>query len=483
MSTRAALVWSFAERYASFAIGLASTLVLARLLTPAEVGVFSLCMALMALLGILRDFGISEYLIQERELTRERIASATGLALAIAWPVAAAVFLLRGVIAGFFGEPRVADVLTVLCLQLALVPLTSPVFALLHRALEFRRLFVLQLSCNAAAAAVTVLLAWRGFGSLALAAGPLVVVVVQTALLLAWRATRAMFVAPRAAGWRHVLRFGVPYSGSRALETLAKNVHEPVIARQFDFASVGLFSRALGLVEMFHGHVADAVVRVVTPAFAEAHRRGEAIAAGLQRAISMYVAVAWPFFAFIAIAAPEIVRVLFGPQWVAAAPLATVLALAAIPAGLCELVPQVLSATGAVGHRLRVAAWTMPVHVAAVVAASFVSLQAVALAFCLSAVWNLTLSLTAARKALGVGLCMLRGAVVGAGTIALASAAGMGLVAALARSTQVPAWATLPAVAAAGALGWWLAAAAVRHPAHALAREMLRDRLKSRLGR
>ena len=59
LSTRHALVWSFAERYASFSIGFVSTLILARLLTPTQVGVFSLSMALLAVLGIVRDFGVS----------------------------------------------------------------------------------------------------------------------------------------------------------------------------------------------------------------------------------------------------------------------------------------------------------------------------------------------------------------------------------------------------------------------------------------
>ncbi|MFY7940899.1 MAG: oligosaccharide flippase family protein, partial [Burkholderiaceae bacterium] len=92
LSARAALAWSFGERYASLVVTIASTMVLARLLTPKQVGIYSLCAALTAVAGILRDFGVSEYLIQEKNLTREKMQAAFGIALTVAWSIAALVF-------------------------------------------------------------------------------------------------------------------------------------------------------------------------------------------------------------------------------------------------------------------------------------------------------------------------------------------------------------------------------------------------------
>jgi len=466
MTPRTALVWSFAERYASFVITFASTVLLARLLTPTQVGVFSMCMALMAVLGIVRDFGVSEYIIQEKELTRERLAVAFGVALVVAWPLAAGVFAARHVVAGFFAEPMVATILGVLCIQLALLPISSPVFALLNRQLDFRRIFVLQLSCNAAQAAITLLLAWQGYGSLALAWGPVVNIGVQTLLLVMWPVTRAHFVWPRLPGARRVLSFGVPYASSRGLETLSRNIHEPVIARAFDFASVGLFSRAWGMVEMFHSNVADAVVRVATPVFAKAHRDQQDLGIALARAVSLYVALAWPFFAFVAIAAPELVRVLFGPQWTAAAPLASVLALAAIPAALYELVPQLLSATGHVYRRLRITIWVVPVHIAAILVASRYSLLAVAAVSSLTSLWTLALTVHQLKAAVGVGWRRIVLAAAPAAALAAGAAVAMGLVAEALRQMGAPAWLVAAATLAAGGSAWWLCAWMLRHPAY-----------------
>jgi O-antigen/teichoic acid export membrane protein len=466
MHPRAALVWSFAERYASFAIGLASTMLLARLLTPAQVGVFSLCMALLAVLGIVRDFGVSEYIIQEPELTPERLATACGIALAVAWPLAALLYVSRNTIAGFFDEPMVATILAVLCIQLVLLPISSPVYALLNRQLAFRRIFVLQLACNALQAGVTVWLAWRGYGSLALAWGPVVNIGVQTLLLLLWPDTRALFITPRLHGAARVWAFGLPYAGSRGLETLARNMHEPVIARQFDFASVGLFSRAWGMVEMFHTHVADAVVRVATPAFAQARRDQQDIGAAFARALSLYVALAWPFFAFVAIAAPELVLILFGGQWTAAAPLASVLALAALPAALYELVPQLLSATGHVQRRLRITLLAAPLHIAAIVVASNHSLLAVAAVSFLTSVWTLWLSVRQLESAVGVGWRRIVEATLPSALLAAATAAAMVGAALGLRSLAAGPAGVLLVVLASGMFAWGLVARLLQHPAY-----------------
>ena len=127
MSTlRNSLVWSFAERYLSLLITIGSTLILARILTPTQIGIFSMCAAVTAVAGILRDFGISEYLIQEKDLTRQKLKAALGIALGVAWSIGAVVFVSRSVIADYYQEQGLSDVLAVLTLNFLILPFASP---------------------------------------------------------------------------------------------------------------------------------------------------------------------------------------------------------------------------------------------------------------------------------------------------------------------------------------------------------------------
>ena len=77
-SVRASLLFSFADRYGNLVINIISTVALARLLSPVETGLYSIAAGLINIAQSFREFGISTYILQERDLTREKLASATG---------------------------------------------------------------------------------------------------------------------------------------------------------------------------------------------------------------------------------------------------------------------------------------------------------------------------------------------------------------------------------------------------------------------
>lgn len=466
LSNRRALVWSFGERYFSFVVALGSTLVLSRLLTPTQVGVFSLCAALLAVAAIVRDLGVSEYLIQEPELTQDKLRSAFGVALLAAWALALLIWLARHAVARYFGEPGVAQVLAVMALHFVLLPLTSPAFALMNREMAFRKIFWLQSANTSATAVVSLTLAFQGYGFLALAWGPVAGVVMQT-LLIGFLAPRGSFVWPALAHSGAVLRYGVQYMSSRMIETLAKNFHEPVIAKRFDFEAVGLYSRAYGMVEMFHSNVADAVVRVSTPAFARQHREGQPLGESFAYATALFVSVSWPFFGFVALLSEEIIAVLFGPQWLAAAPLASILALAALPAGLYEMVPQMLSATGHVKRRLRLAAWVAPAHIIGILVASNWGLHAIAAVSFFSSLLMLVLCRAHLRAALGMEMGRLLRPSLGSAGLAVGACIAAAGAAALLRTLQSPAWLVVLGSALLMSTAWWVLALVMNHPAAA----------------
>ena len=464
-SPRRALVWSFAERYAGLMISIASAMVLSRLLTPTQVGIYSLCAAFTAVAGILRDFGVSEYLIQERDLTRDKIRAAYGIAFLIAWTIGAALFLARNEVASFYAEPDVARVMAVLAVNFAILPISSPAFALLNRELAFRQIFFLLMSCNAAQAITSVTLAYLGFGVMSLAWGPIANVATQSIILM-WVRRKDAVVLPGLREWRQVLRFGTMYVASRSIETLTRNFHEPVIAKTFNFAAVGLFSRAFGLIELFHANIGMAVVRVATPAFAAEHRAGRSLVVPFARSTAIFVSVSWTFFGFVALMAEPIIHLMFGAQWVPAAPIAVVLALSALPQALFAFVPQLLSATGHVAQRLKVSLWFSPVHLVGVLIASRFSLLAVATVWIVSNSVMLVLYLVQMCRVLEANLGELLWPCAASGAVAGASIGVQFLAMLVLRHYHAPEFLTIAIVFSAGAAAWSCVAKILRHPAH-----------------
>ena len=454
-----------AERYTGLLVSIASMMLLSRLLTPAQVGIYSLCAAFTAVAGILRDFGVSEYLIQEKELTRDKFRAAYGLAFLIAWTIGLGIYLSRHAVSGYYHEPQLAQVLTVLSLHFVLLPVSSPTFALLNRELAFRQIFFLQIVCNTAQAVSSVTLAYLGYGVMSLAWGPVVNVATQ-AVILMWMRPKECFTLPGVREMRTVLRFGSMFVASRTIEVLTRNFHEPVIAKQFGFESVGLFSRAFGLIELFHSNIGAAVIRVATPTFANEHRAGRPLAELYARSTAIFVSVSWTFFGFVALMAEPIIRVMFGAQWVPAAPLAVMLAVSAMPHGLLALAPQMLSATGHVARRLKVTLWFSPVHIVGVLIAAQFSLLAVAFVWFVSSIVMLILYMRHLREVLGVTLEAILRSCVSSAVVAAASVLAQAATAQLLRQWDVPALIQIPLVLGVGGVAWLLVARLQGHPAH-----------------
>ena len=475
VNVRTALFWSLTERYAGLIINLASTMVLARLLTPAQVGVFSLCASLAAVAGILRDFGVSEYLVQERHMTTDKLRAAFGVAILVAWSIGAMILLGRGALAHFYREPGVASVLAVLSLNFLMLPFASPAFAMLTREMAFRKIFFMQITSNTTQAVTAVLLAWHGFGYMSLAWAPVSGIAMQTVLTTLMR-PRDSLVLPGWAQARQVLRYGSMFVVSRVIETLTRNAHEFLIARQTGFAAVGLFSRAFGLIELFNSNVTQAVQRVASPVFASQHRSGQALAVSFARSTAIFTSLAFPFCGFIALMAGDIILVLFGRQWLAAAPVARLLAVGLVPFYLVGLAPTLLAATGHIQRRLRITLGYAPVHLVGVFCASFFGLQAVAAVWVLSYSVMMLMYMAQLRTVLQASVGELFKPSVASAAVALLSLAGQALMLAACRYADLPALPTLVAVTLAGATAWLGATRLLHHPVYGELITLLRHR-------
>ena len=101
MSTRKSLFFSFLDRYASLAISVVASMVIARLLTPAEIGVFSVTMVLLMFVTTFRDLGAGQYLVQEKELNHDRVRAVWAVQLGLGLVLACLVLLASYPVAAF----------------------------------------------------------------------------------------------------------------------------------------------------------------------------------------------------------------------------------------------------------------------------------------------------------------------------------------------------------------------------------------------
>ena len=303
---------------------LASTVIIARLLTPAEVGVFAVAAVFAGLASTFRDFGVAEYLIQERELTQDKIRAALTLNIIVSWSMALALFAAGPVAGDFYREPGVVNVMWVQALTFLLIPFGAVTQAWFRRELNYRPIVICNLLANIAAFATAVGLAYLGFGYMSLAWSGLVGIVV-TVTAVAWFRPKDFPLWPSLKGVGQVFHFGKFASAIYLMEQVGKGAPELVIGRALTMADVGMFSRANGLVEMFHRLVMRPVLQVCMPYFAKSDREQGSLVAAYLHSLSLLTAVGWPFLAFLSVIAFAAIRIIYGTQWMQAVPVAQVL--------------------------------------------------------------------------------------------------------------------------------------------------------------
>lgn len=358
-TVRRSLAYSFADSYLSVIMQLAGTMIIARLLTPAETGVFAVAAVFAAFASTFRDFGVAEYMIQEHELTDDKIRSALAANIAVSWAMAIVLYGSSGLVAEFYKHPGIADVMHVQAFNFLLIPFGAVTMAYFRRELDFKPMFVASMLSNIATFVVATACALTGLGYMSLAWSSLAGVIVTVATSVAYRPKRF----PRWPGIAEigsVIRFGKHASGIYIFGQVGKSAPEIIVGRALDMPSVAFLSRANGLIEIFHKTVLRAILPVCLPYFAKSTREQGSVNVGYLRAVSYLTAIGWPFFACLGFLAYGAIRIVYGNQWTESVVLSQILCAAAIVEIVHYLAKEAIIAAGRVdrGNLLQIGVQT-----------------------------------------------------------------------------------------------------------------------------
>lgn len=462
-SIRRSLVLSLARQYTNVLFAIPTVVVLSRLLTPAQVGVYSVGAATVGLVHMLRDFGVSEYLVQAHELDNAVARSAFTINLCIAWALATIVFFASPWIGDFYHEPGLALVLQVLSINFLLLPFGSTVNALLKRSMQFGILYQINLGELCVRTGTTLVLAWLGFGYMSPAWGSAAGVganVLGCSLLGREYRVRGLSLTH----WKAVTRFGVQQTIGDIMNRLGGSAPDFVIGRVLSFAGVGLYSRGYGLINMFQDNVLGAIGAVAFPAFAHSHRSADDVDELYYKSVTFVTGIALPFAAFSSLMALPIIRIMFGPQWDGAVPILQLLAAAAFVVFLVPLFAQMFTAIGKVKISTIVTTIIQALRIGIIIPAAFYGLEAVAASQILVSAFSVAIRFLAFRKYTDItGRGLLRAILPSLGVTA-ATMVFPALIYELIPPTDSNLWAPFVlAVFGAGA-GWLIGARILQHP-------------------
>lgn len=384
-SVRRSLALSFIERYALITISLLSNILLARLLTPKEIGVYSVSLAVIGIAQVLRDFGIGNFLIQEKNLSEAHIRTAFSFSLLLGGGLFFVTYFAAPFAGDFYGEDQMVLTMRISSLNFFVLPFCSISLSLLRRKMAFKRMMIVNLIAAGFGFVASISLAYSGFGPNSMAIGAVVANIVTG--IGSWFArTDRKLLLPGFSGWRTLLKFGAQNSVASVVTTISMDINDLVLGKVLGFASVAMISRAQGLMNLFHRDMMSGIQNVAFPAFAKASRDEESLEPYYAYSVSLITLIAWPFYGFISFFAQEILRLMFGPQWDEATSLVPIFCFAGAIAATSNLVLPAILAVGRIDLVTKVELIFQPIRAALIVGAAiiFQSLVACAIAYFVS---------------------------------------------------------------------------------------------------
>ena len=236
-------VVTIAAQVGQFVLNLGSIMILARLLTPKDFGLFAMVTTVMSFLRVFKDAGLSTATVQREGITYAQVSNLFWINVAMSGAISLLMAAGSPAIAWFYREPRLVGITLILSSTFLLSGLTVQHTALLNRQMRFKAMAVIQVGSMLVGTAVGVVMAWTNYGYWALVWGNFATVaasVVLTWIAIPWRPQAPI----GGSGTRSLIGFGANLTTGGFLYSFARGADALLIGRFCGPDSVGLYTRA-----------------------------------------------------------------------------------------------------------------------------------------------------------------------------------------------------------------------------------------------
>jgi O-antigen/teichoic acid export membrane protein len=315
------------------AVRIGGLVILARALTPSDFGMFRVLLTISMMIMMVNDLAAPDTLVQRHALTPAHESSAWWATNAVSLFTCGAIYIGAPLVARAMAMPAITGPLRLLCIPILLEGSVSVSLARLTRRLDFRIIAIAEVLGELAFLAVAIGLLAMHLPRWSLAAG-LSARMGAHALVL-WCAEPYI---PRTAPSRKALRelrgFASGAFGGQIFHAISCNVDYLLVGRMLGSTALGFYGMAWDLLRFVPDRLYKVAGRVTLPAFCRMQHQRDQLRNAYLTFLGYMSRLIVPPLVCIAIAAPELLRQIYGPQWESAAIPLRILSFGIITIGL-----------------------------------------------------------------------------------------------------------------------------------------------------
>lgn len=337
--------WTAVNTWVSQGLSLLVLLILARLLEPEDFGLFAIAHIVMMLVTTVANQGLSEALIQRKEIDAGHQHSVFWLSLLVSLSLALLLYLVRDPVATLFNNDELSRILPALAALPILQGMTSVPHASMTRALAFRLTAIVSIVSALTGSTTAILMALKGYGVWSLVGQHVTAAVVR--LLMSWALVgwypKPVFSFSKV---REIWRFGVFMMAGNVTSQMSARIDSLFVGSLLGAHLLGLYAVGRRVVEMAHQTITSTIGQVAMPTFARMQDERPRMKTAFLNATQSLVAITYPMFGILAVLSHEFTLLFLGPKWLAGAPVLALLSIAALMVTTSWLGANALVANG-----------------------------------------------------------------------------------------------------------------------------------------
>jgi len=309
--------WNTTAKMSSRVIQFLVTIVLARLLVPADFGMAQITAMVTTLVVMFAEFGFAHALIQKADVGDEDTNTAMTISVAFAAVLTLAGVALSPWIAELFHAPSVTVPLAVACLGMLIASFGLVPRAMLMKRFDFRSIAMADFTGCIAYGTIGVTLAVMNKGVWSLVNASLAMMACESIVLSARAHIRFRPLIHRESA-KALIPFGSSVLGTNFVDFLRSNLDYMIVGRVLGPAALGVYTIAFRIADFPRSRLVTMVSEVAFSAMSSVQEQLELLRRTYVRAVSTAALVAFPLLLGFTAVAGEFIRVVYGPQWTGA---------------------------------------------------------------------------------------------------------------------------------------------------------------------
>ena len=321
------ILWSAAQRFSTQGIQFLTTLILARVLSPAEYGTIGMLSVFISISSVFVDCGFVNALTRKNDRSHADICTVFYFNITVSCFFYLLLILAAPLIASFYDMPELNLVLRVLGITLVINSFAAVQATLLTIQLDFKSQTRIAVIALVVSAVVAIVCAYNGCSYWSLVIQNIVFSTVNTGLFWyysKWRPTLTFSIL----SFKEMFSFGSKLLMSSLIDSVYNNIYSLVIGKAFSASTLGNYSRAESYANFPSNSLTGVIQRVTYPVLCKMQDNEEELAHAYRKFLRLSAFFIFPLMMGLSALSYPFIILLIGKQWIISAAMLQILCFA-----------------------------------------------------------------------------------------------------------------------------------------------------------